>query len=52
MGQLKVVGQRYVEEEVGDEDPESFRVKIYAEAFTNLTKDRERPISIDRGLFV
>ena len=44
MRQLKVVGQRYVEEEVGDEDPESLRVKIYAEALANLTKEREWPI--------
>lgn len=42
--QLKVVGQRHVEEEVGDEGPESFRVKIYAEALINLTKEREWPI--------
>jgi DNA-binding transcriptional ArsR family regulator len=42
--QLKVVGQRYVEEEVGDEDAESLRVKIYAEALANLTKKREWPI--------
>ena len=34
--QLKVVGQRYVEEEVGDEDAEFLRVKIYAEALANL----------------
>ena len=39
--QLKVVGQRYVEEEVGDEDPESLRVKIYAEAFANRSIDQK-----------
>lgn len=42
--ELKAIGQRYVQEEVADEDAESFRVKIYAEALTNLTKQREWPI--------
>jgi len=42
--ELKAIGQRYVQEEVADEDAESFRVKIYAEALTNLTKKREWPV--------
>ena len=36
--QLKVVGQRYVEEEAGDEDAESLRIRIFAEALGNLIK--------------
>ena len=39
--QLKAIGQRYVEEEVVDEDAEAFRVEIYAEALINLTKERD-----------
>ena len=42
LGQLKVVGQRYVEE-VGDENAESLRVKIYAEALASLTEKKVWP---------
>ena len=50
--QLKVVGQRYVEEEVGDEDVESVRVKIYAEAFASLAKEGKWSVlEIDRSIY-
>lgn len=39
--QLKIVGQRHVEEEAKDEDVESLIVKIYAEALAGLTKQKE-----------
>lgn len=39
--QLKAVGQRHAEEKVEGRDAESSRVKIYAEALANLTKQRE-----------
>ena len=39
--QLKIVGQRHVEEEARNEDAESLIVKIYAEALASLTKQKE-----------
>ena len=39
--QLRIVGERHVKEKIGDRDPETLRVKIYAEALANLTKERE-----------
>jgi len=41
MRQLKVVGERYAGEFVEDGDAETLRVKIYAEALANLTRQRE-----------
>jgi len=41
MRQLKVVGERHTDEFVKDGDAETLRVKIYAEALANLTRQRE-----------
>ena len=38
--QLKIVGQKHVKD-VAEADAESLRVKIYAEALANLTKQKE-----------
>jgi len=38
--QLKIIGQRHLKDTVLG-DAESLRVKIYAEALTNLTKQEE-----------
>ena len=39
--QLKIVGQKYVDQEVETRDSESLEIKIYAEALARLTKQRE-----------
>ena len=39
--QLKIVGQKHLKHEVEIENSESVKVKIYAEALANLTKQRE-----------
>jgi len=44
--QLKIVGQKHLKHEVEIENSESIKVKIYAEAIANLTKQREW-----RGIF-
>ena len=38
--QLEIVGQKHIKEVIR-EDAESLRVKIYAEALANLTKQKE-----------
>jgi len=38
--QLKIVGQKHTDD-VAPEDAESLRIKIYAEALANLTKQKE-----------
>jgi len=40
LGQLKMVGQKHMKD-MAPEDAESLRVKIYAEALSNLTKEKE-----------
>lgn len=40
LSQLKIVGKKHIKEEAA-ENAESLRVKIYAEALANLTKQRE-----------
>jgi len=39
--QLKIVGQKYVDQEAETGDSESLEIKIYAEALARLTKQRE-----------
>ena len=39
--QLKEVGERYVTEEITEEDSGALKVKVYGEALTNLTKQNE-----------
>jgi len=39
--QLKIVGQRYIDQEAETGDSESLEIKIYAEALARLTKQRE-----------